>query len=410
MMKESQRATFVVASSKVQSMSHVSTSAEGCRASRVAAFGCVLMVICAYCFCPSLLAQTPEPPNADERAESWTTTSDVKGDNLNPARIIESHSQSGNHTFDKRSVEIRSVNGYLEPYQDIERETLQVDATTERTISRTFVRDVNGRKTLVQAIEEEKHTLLEGDSNIVRTTSIADLNGTLQPVRREIVDAKSIATDMEETNTTVMLPSFYGGFSPAMKVHELQKPGANGTIESRKTMLLLDGSGNWQAREIRQSTVTPGVDNRKTEEHAFLRDAEGNLSEFSHVVSEDSESASGETRNMVEIYALQTPGATPDGSLHLVERSTSTHHTNATGEQTTEKQVDQVNPGDPRSGLRVYVLVEGRMVPGPSGEQSTVIIRKRDANGNFGIVTVETTKSDRLPSIQVQQAPGENPQ
>jgi len=384
-------------------------SADGCRASGVVAFGCVLVVIGAYCFCPSVFAQTSDSRTAEEPSKSWTATTDVKGNNLNPARIIESYSQNGNQEVDKRSVQIRSVNGYLEPYQDIERETLQVDATTVRTISRTFVRDVNGRKTLVQVTEEERHTLLDGGSNAVRITSNADLNGTLQPVRREIVDTKSIGTDMEETNTTVMLPSIYGGFAPAMKTHELQMPGANGTIESQKTMLLLDGAGNWQAREIRQSAITQGVNNRNTEEHVFRRDAEGKLSEFSHVVSKESESASGETRNTVEIYSLDTPGTTPDGSLHLVERSTSTHRTSATGEQITEKQVDQVNPGDPGSGLRVSVLVDGRMVPGPSGEQSTVTIRERDSNGNFGVVVVETTKSDRIPTIQVQQTPAEKP-
>jgi hypothetical protein len=391
-------------------VSYLSISAYGSSVSRVVVFVCVVVVIGAYCFCPRLLAQMPDSANADEPTTSWTATTDVKADNLNRARIIESHSQNGNQTVDKRTVEIRGVNGYLEDYQDIEREMLQVDSSTVRTISRTFVHDLNGRKTLVQATEEEKHTLLEGDSNTVRTTFIADLNGTLQPVRREIVDTKSIDTNMEETNTTVMLPSFYGGFASAMKVHEVQKPGANGTIESQQTTLLLDGTGNWQAREIRQrSTTRPGVNSRNTEEHFFRRDAEDKLSEFSHVVSKESESASGETRHMVETYALDRPGTTPDGSLHLVERSTSTHRGSATGEQT-QKQVDQVNPGDPDSGLRVSVLVDGRMVPGPSGEQSTVIIRKRDANGNFGIVTVETTKSDRLPTIQVQQAPAENPQ
>jgi len=393
----------------VRSASVALSSGDGCRVSSVVAFGCVLVVIGAYCFCPSVFAQTPDSRTAGEPNQPRTATTDVKGNNLNPARIIESYSQNGNQEVDKRSVQIRSVNGYLEPYQDIERETLQVDATTVRTISRTFVRDVNGRKTLVQVTEEERHTLLDGGSNAVRITSNADLNGTLQPVRREIVDTKSIGTDMEETNTTVMLPSIYGGFAPAMKTHELQMPGANGTIESQKTMLLLDGAGNWQAREIRQSAITQGVNNRITEEHVFRRDAEGKLSEFSHVVSKESESASGETRNTVEIYSLDTPGTTPDGSLHLVERSTSTHRTSATGEQITEKQVDQVNPGDPGSGLRVSVLVDGRMVPGPSGEQSTVTIRERDSNGNFGIVVVETTKSDRIPTIQVQQTPAEKP-
>jgi hypothetical protein len=361
------------------------------------------------CFALRLLAQTADSRTADDPTKSWTATTDVKGNNLNPARIIESHSQNGNQTVDNRSVEIRGVYGYLEPYQDIERETLQLDATTVRTISRTFGRDVNGSKTLVRVTEEERHTLPEGDSNTVRITSIADLNGTLQPVRREIVEAKKIGSDMEETNTTVMLPSINGGFAPAMKTHELQKPGANGTIESQTTMLLLDGAENWRAREIRQRAITPGGNNRNTEEHVFRRDAEGKLSEFSHVVSKESESASGETRNTVEIYSLDTPGATPDGSLHLVERSTGIHRTSVTGEQITEKQVDQVNPGDPSSGLRVSVLVDGRMVPGPSGEQSTVTIRERDSSGNFGIVSVETTKSDRIPTIQVQQTPAERP-
>ncbi|MGA2004035.1 MAG: hypothetical protein ABSG70_11665 [Terriglobales bacterium] len=393
----------------VRSASIALPSADGCRSSSVAAFGCVLVVISAYCFCPSVFAQTPDFRTGDEPNQSWTATTDVKAENLNPARIIESHSWNTNHTVDKRSVEIRGVNGYLEPYQDIEREILQADDTTMRTITRTFVRDVNGRKTLVQVIEEQKHILFEGDSNIVRTTSIADLNGTLQPVRSEIVETKSIGADMEETNTTVMLPSFYGGFAPVMKGHELQKSGAKGAIESQETMLLLDGAGNWQAREMRQSTIRQVVNNRNTDEHNFRRDAEDKLSEFSHVVRTNSESAAGQTRSVMEIYSLDIPGTTPDGSLHLVERSTSTHRTSVTGEQLTEKQADQVNPGDPGLDLRVSVLVDGRMVPGPSGQQSTVIIRERDSNGNFGVVSVETTKSDRIPTIQVQQTPAEKP-
>src|ERR1039457_6628722 len=137
-------------------MSYLSTSAAGCRASGISAFGCVIVVIGAYCCCSVAFAQMPDSANADEPTTSWTARTDGKADNLNPARIIESHSQNGNQTVDKRTVEIRGVNGYLEDYQDIEREMLQVDSSTVRTISRTFVHDLNGRKTLVQATEEEK--------------------------------------------------------------------------------------------------------------------------------------------------------------------------------------------------------------------------------------------------------------
>jgi hypothetical protein len=73
-------------------------------------------------------------------------------------------------TLDKRSVEIRGTDGHFEPYQDIEREDLRVDASTVRTAMRTFARDVNGRKALVQVTEEEKHILPGDYSNIVRVT------------------------------------------------------------------------------------------------------------------------------------------------------------------------------------------------------------------------------------------------
>ncbi|MFZ3371143.1 MAG: hypothetical protein WA239_28815, partial [Candidatus Sulfotelmatobacter sp.] len=101
-----------------------------------------------------------------------------------PVRIIESHSQNGNRTLDKRSVEIRGTDGHFEPYQDVERETLTVDASTVRTTMRTFARDVNGVKALVQLTEEEKHILAGGDSNVIRVTSNPDVNGRIQPVQR----------------------------------------------------------------------------------------------------------------------------------------------------------------------------------------------------------------------------------
>jgi hypothetical protein len=47
--------------------------------------------------------------------------------------------------------------------------------------------------------------------------------------------------------------------------------------------------------------------------------------------------------------------------------------------------------------------------PGPSGAQATTTIQMRDANGNLGVVSVDTTKSDNLHAIQVDIAPSEKP-
>jgi hypothetical protein len=366
-----------------------------------------------FCLGLNLFAQTSDSRTAEETTKSWTATTDLKSDDLLPqripVRIIESHSQNGDRRLDKRSVEIRGTEGQFEPYQEIERETLSVDTSTVRITTRTSGRDANGRKVLVQVTEEEKHILPGDDSNIVRVTYNPDVNGRLQPVQREIVETKKIGKGLEETNTTVMLSSVNGGLAPAFKTHELRKRAANDTVETEKTIWLPDINGKWQLSEIRQNTTTQEAKDRRIEERVFRPDAEGKLGQISGVVSQESERTSGEKRSVVETYSIDVPGATRDGSLHLVERKTSTESSNSTGERTTKQAVEQTNPGGPGAGLRMSVLVDGKIVPEPSGERSTVTIRARDSNGSLGIVSVDTTKADRIPTIQVQPTPDEKP-
>jgi hypothetical protein len=388
-------------------------SGDDRRASSVVVFGCLLVLIGAYCLCPSAFAQTSGSRTAEEPAKSWTATTSLKSDDLIPeripVRIFESHNQNGNRTLDKRSVEIRGTDGHFEPYQDVERETLTVDASTVRTTMRTFARDVNGMTALVQVTEEEKHILPGDDSNIVRVTYNPDVNGRLQPVQREIVETKKAGRDLEEANTTVMLPSANGGLAPAFKTHELRKRAANDTVETENTTWLPDVNGKWQLSEIRRNIATQGTKGRSIEERVSRPDAEGNLGQISRVVSQETESTSGEKRSVVETYSIDVSGTTRDSGLHLVERKTSTESSSSTGGRATEQKVEQINPGDPGSGLRLSVLVDGKIVSDPSGEHSTVTIRTRDSNDSFGIVSVDTTKADRVPTVQIQQTPAEKP-
>jgi hypothetical protein len=183
----------------------------------------------------------------------------------------------------------------------------------------------------------------------------------------------------------------------------------NDTVETEKTTWLPDVNGKWQLSEIRQNVTTQEAKDRRIEEKVFRPDAEGKLGQISRVVSQESKSTSGEKRSVVETYSIDVPGTTRDGGLHLVERKTGTESSSSPGERATEQKVEQINPGDPGSGLRVSVLVDGKIVPEPSGEQSRVTIRARDSNGHFGIVSVDTTKADRIPTVQIQQTPAEKP-
>ncbi|HZU41875.1 MAG TPA: hypothetical protein VE994_04325 [Terriglobales bacterium] len=348
-------------------------------------------------------AQTTEPTKNDDRSKSWTTTADIKTNHVNPTRIIESHSENGNRTLDKESVQILGRDGHYEAYQDIEKETVQVDANTVRITTRTFGRDVNREKSLVQVTEEQKRILPSGESKVERLTSDTDVNGKLKLVQHEIVETKRIGKNLEETNTTVMLPSTNGGLTPAYKSRELRKQAADGVVESETTTLLPDGEGRFQVVETRKNTTRQEGKERSTEERISRLDSVGKLGEVSRVASKESESTSGEKLNTVETYSLNVTGTSQDGNLHLVQRTTTKQRTGLTGEQVTEQKVEQINRDDPNSGLRLSVLINDTMQPGPSGVQATHTVRMRDPNGNFDVVSVDTAKSDRVPTIQIDK-------
>ena len=350
----------------------------------------------------ALVAQTTDSPTT-EIPNSWTAITDSKSNNANPTRTIESYSQDGNRTLDKRSDQIRQFDGRFEPYRDLETETLQVDATNTRTTTRRFGRDGNGTKILVQVIEEEKHTLPGGDSSVLRITSDLDVNGALRPSQRELEETRVIGEGMEETRTTLMLPSVNGGLVPAVKVSEFRRQVTDDTVESQKTTLLLDGGGNWQVSEARQATARQKGKSRSVEEHILRPDSEGKLGEVSRIVTEESETSSGEKSNVVETYSVDAPGTIRDGSMHLVERTTTAQRSSSSGEQITEQRVERPSSGDPGSSLGVSILIRNTVRSVPAGEQSTRTISIRDLNGSFGVISVDTRKSDKVATIQVEQ-------
>jgi hypothetical protein len=372
----------------------------------------MLLGIWAY-FCSniSVWGQASDSQTVDANT-SWTATTESQSDTANPTRTIESHTQGGNRTLDTQSVQRRGFDGDFEPDRDIEKETLQINANTTRITTRTFGRDANGVKTLLEVIEEERHSLPGGGSNVVRTTSNVGPNGTLQLLRRQTEDTKESSKDVEETNTTVMFPSINGGLTPAMRVQERRTKVSEDTVESQTTTLRPDGAGNWQVEEIRKATAIQEGKNRRAEERISRSDSEGKLGEVSHIVSRKSESTSGEMRVTVETYSMDVPGSVRDGRLHLVERATSAQRISSTDQQTTEKQVEQTNPGDPGSGLRVTIRTADAVRPNLSGTQATRTVQMLDANGSYGslgVVSVDTTKSNNTHTIQVQIAPSAKP-
>jgi hypothetical protein len=101
------------------------------------------------------------------------------------------------------------------------------------------------------------------------------------------------------------------------------------------------------------------------------------------------------------------PGGSADGSMHLVQRVTASRNS-ANGSQTTRQQVEQVNPGNPSDGLQVTVGSTGSEQSAASGTSATNTVETRDADGRLRVVSVDMTKSDKMP-VQVQIAPSSKP-
>jgi hypothetical protein len=339
--------------------------------------------------------------------QSWTDTSESHIDGANPTRTIQSHSQSGSRTVDSQSIQRLGSDGKFEPYQDIEKETVKVNSSTVRTITRTYGR-IDGTKSLVQVTEEETRTRPGGDSSVTRTAANPDANGNLQVVQRETQETRKIGKNVEETKTTVMLQGINGGLAPAMMTEERRTQGTNDSVESQKKTLLPDGNGNWQVSEIKTAKTQGEGNDRTTEERVARPDADGKLSEVSRTVSKESTEA-GEKRTTVEHYSLDVPGTPEDGGLHMVKRATTTQSTSSTGQQNTQHKVEQPDPGNPDAGLRVTVVANDSVRPGSSGARGTQTIQLLDSDGKLNVVSVDTTKSDSNHAVQVQIAPSEKP-
>ena len=350
-------------------------------------------------------AQDTQQKSSDE---AWTATTEASVANTNPSRTLESHAKSGNRSVDKERLEVLGLDGRYVPASETEKETAQINATTTRTVVRTYTWDGNGRKKLAQVTEEEARSAESGDVQAVSTTSSSDVNGNLHVVQRVVADTRKTNPDVQETKTTVYLADGNGGFTTSRQTQELQKRSDDQSIQVKKTTLVPDGNGNWQVGEVKEKTIKEDGKNRTTEERVLRPVSEGRLSETLRTVGKETETATGERSNTVETYSGYVPGSAPDGSLHLNQKVTTLQKKDSGGESV-EQQVEQPPPGNPSDHPQISEKTKYIVRYGATGTYQTRITQARDGNGDFNVVSTETRKSDQVPPAQVQTPPSDKP-
>jgi hypothetical protein len=358
-----------------------------------------------------VLAQDAQQSGGDE---SWTKTTENEAQYANPSRTTESHSKSGNRTVDKQRMEFLGPNGGYQPAAEIETETVQVDATTTRTVVRTYQFDANGQRTLARVSEQESRATAGGGVRSENKISASDMNGHFQVIRREVEDTKTVRPGVEQTKSTVYERDSYGGFSQTEQTEEVKTKTGDASVTVKKTTLAPDGNGSWKISGVTEKTITADGKDRITEERLSQPDLDGRLQEQTRTVAKERENADGEKTSTVERYSVFSPGYS-DSSMHLNQRVTSIQKKGVNGE-TTEQQIEEPSSGNPSDGTKVsgrgkYVVKYA--APGTQA-QETKTFETRDANGNFHTVSTETENSTQpaaqTPVKQKSQPAADKPQ
>jgi hypothetical protein len=336
--------------------------------------------------------------------QSWTASSQQEslGEAVNPTRTNETHSEVNGRVVDRTSVEALGPDGRYVPYSDTEKESLRINDTTVRNIERTFGRDSDGHRTLIQERQEESRSLPGGEQKVTRIISNPDVNGGLQVVQRELEHSQQLSLGVRMTETTVLTPDRNGGFSAAVRTEERETKTSDGTVESRKSTLLSDGIGGWKLSEVRENTTRQEGKVLSKDERVLRPDSTGNLAVAEHTVDKQAQTGAGETRDTAETYSTNVPGIAGDSSLQLVQRETTVRRTESGGAQTTARQIEQPRPGDFSDDLHVSQEVIDIVRTGGNGtaDHSRVILAP-DSDGRLSQVWIDTGKTNNPSAIKV---------
>jgi hypothetical protein len=353
------------------------------------------------------------PAQDNSGNQSWTVSSQQRspGGVANPTRTKETHTEADGRVVDKTSVEMLGPDGRYVPYSDTEKESRRINDTTLRNAERTFGRDSDGHRTLIQERQEESRNLPGGEQKVTRTISNPDANGVLQVVQRELEDSKQVSPGLRVTNTTVLTPDGNGDFSAAVQIEQRETKSSEGTVESKKSTLLSDGTGGWKLSEVRESTTKQDGQVRSKDERVLRPDSTGNLAVVEHKVNKQAQTGAGERRDTTETYSTNVPGVAGDGSLQLVQRETTVQRTTSGGAQSTARQIEQSRPGDLSDDFHVTQEAIDIVRPGGSGtaDQSHIILTP-DSDGRLGQVWVDTGKTDNPSAIKVDTGTSTKPQ
>jgi len=158
---------------------------------------------------------------------------------------------------------------------------------------------------------------------------------------------------------------------------------------------------------VKQSTITEDGKNRTREEHVLRAGPDGQLAEVSRTVGKESQDASGEIEWHRRKISTDIPGSSSDAACTSCREKPQRLVTQPAAAAPRSNKWSKSIPATqrrPASHHSIHRLANS----GASGTQQSRTLQVRGSSGAMNVVSVDMTKSDKTPAVQVQVAPAAN--
>jgi len=198
---------------------------------------------------------------------------------------------------------------------DVERETVQVDSQTVKTVERVYRRDANGRRRLENVTEVELRTFPDGRAEAVQTKSTVDLNGRMQVWRQQRQETRSLGQDDWETTSSVMKPGPNGKLTPVYRIRQTERKGDDNVVRVERAVEETDLNSRWNVIEQRSATIQEKEGETVQQETVYEKSAFGELALRSQISSIEWKDEDGGVHRTIDTYQPNSRG-----KMDVVER------------------------------------------------------------------------------------------
>ncbi len=253
-----------------------------------------------------------------------------------------------------------------------------MDDKTVRTVKRSFYRDANGNRQLLQVTEEQHISLETGGERVIRTISKLDAIGQLQLAGREVQESTPGADGTRQASSTVWMVKGED-LVPVERRQETERR-VGDRDEMRRTVLVPDANGVFQ-KMVDTATVSREAAGTQTiEETTVADDGFGRMTTVGRTVTKITSDAQGQTRTS-ETFSLSRPGMAPDGALHRVQQVTTTKRTSPDGIIEVRHDTNRIVAGDSTDTLSPASTTIEMSQPAGPGKIHEVTILGPDTTG-----------------------------